>query len=99
MSKGVLTETGLGGWLQTHLGGVPREFLAKFVGEADIVRLQPLGGVGLGVGQQDRRKRLSGGRVGLVVHAGDAGTERDREGRLDVRDLKVVEHDRLRSKE
>ena len=65
--------------------------------KADIVRLELLGGVGLGVGEHDSREGLSRGGVGLVVHSCDPRTKRDREGRLDVRDLEVVEHDRLRA--
>lgn len=47
--------------------------LTHLVGERDIIRLQLLDGVGLGVGENNRREGLSRGRVGLVVDAGDAG--------------------------
>lgn len=65
--------------------------------ERDVVRLQLLGGVGLGLGEDHSRERLSRGRVGLVIDACDSCPKAYGEGRLHVRDLKVVEHDRLRA--
>ena len=46
-------------------------------------------------GLTDRAEALARGRVGAVVHAGDAGAEGDREGRARVGDLHRVHDDRL----
>lgn len=72
-----------------------RELLGEFIGEGHVIRLELLGVGGLGVGQHDGAEALARGRVGAVVDAGDAGTERDREGGLDVREVHAVEHDGL----
>ena len=65
------------------------------VRKRDVIRLQ-LADVGvLALGKQHRAERLSDGRERGVVDRGDAGAERDREGRLAVLDLEVVEDDGL----
>lgn len=65
--------------------------------ERDVVLLQRAFLRRLGVGEADRGERRAGRRVRLVIDAGDRGANRDRERRLDVGALEVVQHDRLRA--
>ena len=51
------------------------ELLGKFVRKRDVVGLQLVGAVGLGVREDNLAEGLSGGREGAVVDASDARTE------------------------
>ena len=72
-----------------------KHLLGELVAERDVIRLQ-LAHVGVLALREDHGgERLSDRRVGGVVDRGDAGAERDRECRLAVLDLEVVEDDGL----
>ena len=63
--------------------------------EAGVLLLEGARGVHVGRGEGDRRVGLAGLRVGRVVDASDAHSERDREGVALGGDGHLVQHDRL----
>ena len=79
------------------VGRVPRELARELVRQTNVVFLQRAFLRRLGVGEADRGERRAGRRVRLVIDAGDRGANRDRERRLDVGALEVVQHDRLQA--